>query len=226
MKIDIILVFTAGLVSFFSPCIVPLIPMYVSFLAGDLDEGISDKKKLYINAFGFFIGLMGVFILLGAVATTVGSFLLDISDIMRKVMGVIVMIFGIFQLGILKLSFLMKERKMRFKFKKAKFGTAILMGMAFSFGWTPCVGPVLGSVLIIAADSSTLNTGILYLVVYAFGFFIPFAAATLLMGYSLKWLDNIAKYTPIIKKITGVMLVGLGYMIYTNTLSRITLLFS
>ncbi len=226
MNVTLTGVFIAGLLSFFSPCVIPLIPMYVGFLAGDFDDDGPNKKKMYINALGFFIGLMSVFILLGATATALGGFLLDKSTIIRKVLGVVVIFFGIFQLGIIKPSFLMKERKMRVKMKRAGFGTAVVMGAAFSFGWTPCVGPILGTVLALAANSKTLNVGILYLIVYTIGFAIPFALSTLLMGQMTRWLESISKYLHIIKIVTGIVLIAVGYLIYSNQLGQLTSLFS
>ncbi len=226
MNVTLTGVFIAGILSFFSPCVIPLIPMYVGFLAGDFDDDGPNKKKMYINAIGFFIGLMSVFILLGATATALGGFLLDKSTIIRKVLGVVVIFFGIFQLGIIKPSFLMKERKMRVKMKSASFGTAVVMGAAFSFGWTPCVGPILGTVLALAANSKTLNVGIMYLIVYTIGFAIPFALSTLLMGQMTRWLESISKYLHVIKFITGIILIAVGYLIYSNQLGQITSLFS
>ncbi len=226
MNVTLTGVFIAGLLSFFSPCVIPIIPMYVGFLAGDFDENGPNKKKMYINAIGFFIGLMSVFILLGATATAIGGFLLDKSTVIRKALGVVVIFFGIFQLGIIKPSFLMKERKMRVKIKSASFGTAVLMGAAFSFGWTPCVGPILGTVLALAANSKTLSVGIIYLIVYTIGFAIPFALSTLLMGQMTRWLESIGKYLHIIKFATGIILIGVGYLIYSNQLIRLTTLFS
>ncbi len=226
MNVTLTGVFIAGLLSFFSPCVIPLIPMYVGFLAGDFDEDGPNNKKMYINAIGFFIGLMSVFILMGATATAIGGFLLDKSIIIRKVLGVVVIFFGIFQLGIIKPSFLMKERKMKVKMKKASFGTAVVMGAAFSFGWTPCVGPILGTVLALAANSKTLSVGMMYLIVYTIGFAIPFALSTLLMGQMTRWLQSIGKYLHIVKIITGMILIVVGYLIYNNQLSQITSLFS
>ncbi len=226
MNVTLTGVFIAGLLSFFSPCVIPLIPMYVGFLAGDFDDDGPNKKKMYINAIGFFIGLMSVFILLGATATALGGFLLDKSTIIRKVLGVVVIFFGIFQLGIIKPSFLMKERKMKVKMNRAGFGTAVVMGAAFSFGWTPCVGPILGTVLALAANSKTLSVGIMYLIVYTIGFAIPFALSTLLMGQMTRWLESIGKYLHIVKIITGIILIAVGYLIYSNQLSQLTSLFS
>ncbi len=226
MNVTLTGVFVAGLLSFFSPCVIPLIPMYVGFLAGDFDEDGPSKQKMYLNAIGFFIGLMSVFILLGATATALGSFLLDKSTIIRQILGIVVIFFGIFQLGIIKPSFLMKERKMRIKMKRSGFGTAVVMGAAFSFGWTPCVGPILGAVLALAANSSTLAVGISYLIVYTIGFAIPFALSTLLMGQMTRWLESISKYLPIVKIITGIMLIVIGYLIFSNQVSQMTYLFS
>lgn len=226
MNLTLVGVFIAGVLSFFSPCIIPLIPMYVGFLGGDMDQSGPSKKKLYINALGFFIGLMGVFIIMGAAASSLGALLYDMSATLRKVLGVLVIVLGVFQLGFIKPSFLMRERKMRVKMTSARFGTAVLMGAAFSFGWTPCAGPIIAAVLILAADSQTLLMGVLYLVVYALGFAVPFAISTLLMSHVIKWLESAGKYLHIVKIVSGVLLIIVGYLIYANRLGQLTAVFS
>jgi cytochrome c-type biogenesis protein len=226
MQITYVGVWLAGVLSFFSPCIVPLIPMLVGFLAGDMDEEGASRKKLLINATGFFIGLMIVFVLLGAIATSIGGFLLGISDTLRKVFGILVIILGIFQLGIIKPNFLMRDRKVRVKLKKAKFGTAIIMGMAFSFGWTPCVGPILATVLLYAANGQTIGVGILLLLIYGLGFMIPFMIAVLLMSQVVLLLEKSGKYLHSIKWVSGILIIAVGIMIYFNYLNKITAFFS
>ncbi|MCK8059235.1 MULTISPECIES: cytochrome c biogenesis CcdA family protein [unclassified Fusibacter] len=226
MQITYFGVWLAGLLSFFSPCIVPLIPMLAGFLAGEMDEEGGSRRKLYVNGAGFFIGLILVFILLGAVATSVGGFLLGISDTLRKVFGILVILLGVFQLGIIKPSFLMRERKVRVRAKKAKFGTAVVMGMAFSFGWTPCVGPILATVLLYAANSQTIGTGMFLLLIYAFGFMIPFIASVLLMSQLVILLEKSGKYLHVVKVLSGLLIIAVGFMIYFNYLNKITAFFS
>jgi len=215
-------VFLAGIVSFFSPCIVPLIPMYVGFLAGDLSEEGHQPKRLYLNALGFLSGLMLVFILMGAVATALGSFLLGMSTLLRQVSGIVIIVLGVFQLGLIKWNFLTKTRKMRVKVTKARFGTAFIMGMAFSFGWTPCVGPILATVLLYAANTQTLQTGIMMLVLYAIGFILPFIVSTLLLERAAKWFEGSGGWLKYMKWVSGIIMIFVGLMIYFNYLNKIT----
>lgn len=222
MELSFVGVFIAGLVSFFSPCVVPLIPMYVGFLAGDLEKGSAKGvPSLYLNAFGFLVGLMGVFIALGAVASTVGGVLLTNQEILRRASGILIALLGVFQMGLFKISFLTRTRQMRVRYRGSRFMTAVLMGMAFSFGWTPCVGPILASVLLYAASQETLTRGILLLIAYSLGFIVPFVASTLLMERVGMWLDRSQAWLEGLKKASGALMVVIGILIYTNYLSRI-----
>lgn len=226
MELTYIGVFMAGLLSFFSPCIVPLIPMYIGFLAGEINPEGHKAKGLYLNALGFLLGLMLVFILLGAVATAIGSFLLGISSLLRQVSGVVIVIFGVFQLGLIKWNFLTRTRQVRVRVKSAKFGSAFLMGMAFSFGWTPCVGPILGTVLLYAANTQTLQMGIFLLVIYALGFIVPFMLSTVLMERAAKWFEGSGPWLGYMKWVSGLLMIAVGLLIYFNYLTRLTVLFS
>ncbi len=219
-------VFMAGVLSFFSPCIVPLIPMYIGFLAGEMTPEGHKAKKLYLNATGFLMGLMLVFILLGAVATAIGSYLLSLSSVLRQVSGVIIIIFGVFQLGLIKWDFLIRTRQIRVRAKSAGFGTAFLMGMAFSFGWTPCVGPILGTVLLYAANTQTLQTGIFLLIIYALGFIVPFMISTLLIERAAKWFEGSGSWLKYMKWVSGLLMIAVGLLIYFNYLTRLTMIFS
>ncbi len=227
MNLTILGVFTAGVVSFLSPCIIPLIPMYVGFLAGDLDkDGNTNKKRLLINSIAFLIGLMLVYALLGATATQLGRFLRINNNVLIKVAAGFIIFFGIFQLGLVSPNFMNKNMNFKFKGKSGKLGSAFLLGMAFSFGWSPCIGPVLGSVMALVASSKSLNLGILYLSIYSVGFSIPFLLTTFLIEPVMKLVEKSDKGFKILKIVTGLMMIALGVLMWMNKISILSRAFS
>ncbi len=227
MNLSIWGVFIAGFLSFLSPCIIPLIPMYVGFLAGDLDkDGKTNTKRLLINSIAFLMGLMLVYSLLGATATQIGRFLNINNQILLKVAAVLIIFFGIFQLGLVNPNFMKKNVSFKFKGKSGKLGSSFLLGMAFSFGWSPCIGPVLGSVMALVASSKSLNTGFLYLAVYSVGFSIPFLITTFLVEPVMKLVEKSDKGFKILKIVTGLLMISLGVLMWMNKLSVLTRAFS
>lgn len=223
--LNTITAFVGGVLSFFSPCVVPLIPVYMGYLAdstmGSVQKG-SYKKKLFINALGFLLGLLIIFSLLGLTATSIGLLLLTQLDTFRKISGVVIILFGLFHSGFLKLDFLNKDRKVRFKRRGSTFLNAVLLGMAFSFGWTPCVGPILGSILIMAANSADLLQGIWLLGLYSIGFSLPFLAVVFFMEPVLKALDRRPKIVEGIKIFTSLFIIMMGAFVYLDYFSKIS----
>ncbi|PID82872.1 MAG: cytochrome C biogenesis protein [Clostridiales bacterium] len=221
--LTIISVFIAGFVSFLSPCIIPLVPMYVGFLAGDLDEkGNTNKKRLLINSVAFLFGLMLIYSLLGATATQLGRWLNVNSQIFAKVSGLLIIFFGIFQLDIFRPNFLKQNKNFRFKGSSGKISSSFLLGMAFSFGWSPCMGPILAIVLSLVASSDSMYLGIFYLALYSLGFSIPFLITTFLIEPVMKLVQKNEKSFKIIKILTGIIMIIIGVLIYMNKLSIIT----
>jgi len=222
--------FIAGVVTFLSPCIVPLMPIYISYLTGnsldDVDEHPEEMRKtILIHSIAFLFGLMVVFSLLGLTATAIGRFLYINAKLFRQLSGGIIIIFGLYHAGILKINFLNRERKVRFKARKPKLINSVLMGMAFSFGWTPCIGPVIGAILLLAANAETLWSGVWLLMVYSIGFSIPFIITALFLNEILKRFDKASKHVKVIKMITGLIIIVVGILIMFNYLDRITSLF-
>lgn len=222
-----IIAFWGGILSFFSPCIVPMIPAYISFISGA--DAIDSKKswlKPFYRTIGFVLGFSLVFILLGASATTIGRFLSINIILFRKVSGVIVFLFGLYMLNIIKISFLSREKRMKSpKSVNSIFGS-ILMGIAFGAGWTPCIGAVLASILVLAGAQETVGQGIILLSFYSLGLSLPFLAASLLIGKFSLHIEKIERFSSILNKAGGIMLMILGWLIYTNNLVYLTAMLS
>ena len=211
----------AGFITFLSPCVLPLIPGYIAFMTGMSSAELTaeDRKisTILVPSLLFVLGFSIVFVALGASASAVGSFLKQYSDVLEKVAGVIIMLLGFFMLGIIKAPWLYGEA--RFEMQKAKrFGgfAALLMGMAFAFGWSPCVGPVLGSILMVAANSAEVGRGALLLAVYSLGLGVPFVLVALLLGRVNPVLNWLNRHALIINRVAGGVLMVLGLLILTG----------
>lgn len=211
----------AGFITFLSPCVLPLIPGYIAFMTGmSSAELTAENRKLstiLVPSLLFVLGFSIVFVALGASASAVGSFLKQYSDVLEKVAGLIIMLLGFFMLGIIKVPWLYGEA--RFEMQKAKrFGSfaSLLMGMAFAFGWSPCVGPVLGSILMVAANSAEVGRGALLLAVYSLGLGVPFVLVALLLGRVKPILNWLNRHALVINRVAGVVLMVLGLLILTG----------
>jgi cytochrome c-type biogenesis protein len=215
--------FSGGVLSFMSPCVIPLVPVYMGYLVDTTIEkdGKNYWVKLFTNAFGFLLGLLLVFSILGLTATSLGLLLLTKLELFRKISGVVIILFGLFHSGLLKLNFLNRDRKVRFKKKKTNFLNSMLLGMAFSFGWTPCVGPILGSILVLAANTTGIVDGISLLAFYSAGFSIPFLLMVVFMEPLLKLIDRNQKVVMGVKVITSVFIILMGVFVYMDYFSRI-----
>ncbi len=229
-NISTFIVFLEGVASFLSPCVFPLMPIYLSYITGgSLDEIEGNNRGIrgliIINSIGFLLGLTIVFTLLGATATTIGKFLYINNNIIRKIGGIFIIIFGLYHIGLLKLEFLGAERRFAFKDSTPKFINSVILGMAFSFGWTPCIGPILGSVLMMAANLETYGEGIYLLAIYSLGFSIPFFITAVFLDMVLNKID-IERHLNKIKIISGVLLIITGILVYTNQLYKIINIFS
>lgn len=227
-ELSYIAVFLAGVASFLSPCVVPLMPVYLSYLTGSsLDDPEQDVKELrrtvLVQSVGFLLGLLIVFSLLGLTATAIGQFLTLNSRLFKQISGLILILFGLFHGGFIQIPWLSRERKFRIKTGKPRFINSVLIGMVFSFGWTPCIGTVLGAILVVAANSVTLGEGIGLLVIYSLGFSVPFLITALFLSGILKKIENNSRIFVIIKKVTGILIILTGVLILTNWLDRLVL---
>ncbi|WHH57436.1 cytochrome c biogenesis protein CcdA [Petroclostridium sp. X23] len=223
--VSLLMVFIEGILTFISPCILPMLPIYFVYLAGASahhNTSHAINKTLIINTLAFILGFTIIFTLLGASATTIGDLLKDHIGLLRKVGGSIIVIFGLYFIGLLRLNFLNTEKRIHMEFKELGFGSSMLFGMVFSLGWTPCVGPFLGSVLLLAATSETVGKGILLLVIYSVGLGIPFLMSAILFDKLKNLFSTIGKYQRIINMISGIILIIMGVLVFTGQIQNIT----
>jgi len=220
MTVSITLAFLAGFISFISPCVLPLIPAYISYVVGTTFNEIKTKSKLLVlkNSLLFVFGFSLVFIILGAGATALGTALIKNLNIFTKVMGTFIIIFGFIIAEIIRIPFLEKNINFLNNNIKAGFLSPLLLGLAFGFGWTPCIGPILGSILAFAALEDTIENGILLLTTYSLGLSIPFIISALMVSQFLKISKILQKYIVRIKKISGYILMFTGVLIITGKL--------
>jgi len=216
--IELVVALGAGLLSFLSPCVLPLIPGYISYISGSSLNELLEKKE--INLFPiilFSIGFSIIFIIFGAASTFLGQFVLKNSNILRVVAGLTIVIFSLHIIGILNLKFLNFEKRIDTDNKKGLTGS-ILIGMAFGFGWTPCIGPILGSILAVASTEETVLKGMILLSFYSLGLAIPFILSGFLIQKFLIFSKSLKSKINLISKIGGTLLLVTGVLIITNHL--------
>ena len=216
--LELFIAFGAGLISFLSPCVLPLIPGYVSFITGSTLNEILEKKKIdLLPLIVFSLGFSFVFIVFGATASFLGQILLQNSQILRTIAGVIIIIFSLQLIGVLNIKFLNVEKKFYTK-KSNNIFFVFIVGMAFGFGWTPCIGPILGSILALASTEETIYKAILLLSFYSLGLAIPFVLSGYLMQKFLLFSKNFKRNINLVTKGGGIILLITGILILTNQL--------
>ena len=216
--IELVIAFGAGLISFLSPCVLPLIPGYISFISGaSLNELLANKKINIIPLILFTLGFSFVFIMFGAAASYLGQVLLQNSQTLRIIAGLIIVIFSLQLIGIVNIGFLNFEKKIYTK-KNNNMWFSFIIGMAFGFGWTPCIGPILGSILALASTEETIFRAIILLSFYSLGLAIPFILSGYLMQKFLMFSKNFKKNINLVSKGGGVILLITGILILTNQL--------
>ncbi|MHC1605032.1 MAG: cytochrome c biogenesis CcdA family protein [Candidatus Methanofastidiosia archaeon] len=207
---------SAGILSFLSPCVLPLIPGYLAYISGSsLKE--TKKKKIVFNSFFFVLGFTVVFVSLGATASFVGKFLIQYRDTLRIIGGIIIIVFGLHTLGIIRISKLYSTKRVNYGNGRGPLG-AFLLGIAFSFGWTPCIGPILGSILIYASSQATMAKGMGLLFAYSMGLGIPFMLSSILIDTVIEHLKGKARTIEIL---SGSLLIAVGIAMVFNLLSYI-----
>lgn len=226
---SLVAAFGAGLLSFLSPCILPLLPGYVSFISGESIENLRDKNKIaprfkaFLGAVFFGLGFTLVFIALGATATVFGKTLAQYQTVLARIGGVVVFILGLHMAGIFRINFLLKQ----VKFNKSKgsapfYIEAFLLGTVFVLGWTPCVGPILAGILTVASQEQSINQGIILLFVYSLGLWIPFLIAAFAVNEAFSLVKKAGKYLVWFERTAGVLLMLIGVALITDNMTKIT----
>jgi cytochrome c-type biogenesis protein len=215
--------FFAGMISFLSPCVLPLIPGYLSFICGTDLENLQKKSRYFIlqKSALFVLGFSLIFILLGASSTFFGSFFLAKSQIFSNIIAIIIIIFGLYLTGIINFNFFNNEFRFYISKYSNNFYFPFVVGMGFAFGWTPCIGPILGSILALASLENSLSQGIFLLLIYSLGLGVPFMLAGYYMGNFLLFSKKARKSIITIQKISGVVLIITGVLIFTSKLQTL-----
>ena len=216
--IELLIAFGAGLISFLSPCVLPLIPGYISFISGASLNELLEKKKINLTPLVLFsLGFSFVFVIFGAAASFLSQILLQNSQLLRIVAGLIIIVFSLQLIGILNIGFLNFEKKI-YTQKNNNIWFSFIVGMAFGFGWTPCIGPILGSILALASTEETILRAVILLSFYSLGLAIPFVLSGYAMQRFLMFSKNFKKNINLVSKIGGIILLITGILILTNQL--------
>lgn len=224
-----LIAFGAGLASFLSPCVLPLVPTYLTYLTGaslreltDTREVAQLRRQVLANALTFVAGFALIFVLLGLSASAIGRLMLTYQVLLRKLGAAVIIVFGLLVMGVFKLPFLEQERRLQVKIRTPGPLNSLLIGMALSVGWTPCTGPILYSILMLAANQAHVWQAAWLLAVYSLGMGLPFLAAGLALGWFLKFTRQIRPYQPAIYFAAGLLLVIVGVLLWTNTFARLS----
>jgi cytochrome c-type biogenesis protein len=225
--------FIAGLLSFLSPCVLPLIPSYITYITGlsfsDLQEehpSHAVRRTTFLHALAFVAGFTVVFVLLGASATFIGTVIQEHMDTIRKAGGVLIVLFGVHVTGLVPLRFLLGEKRVNLHRKPAGFIGTFAVGLAFAAGWTPCIGPILASILMVAATEETVGRGILLLLAYSLGLGIPFLLSSLAMHQFVLLFNRFKKFIRVFEVTTGLFLILVGVMIFFDYLATMGTVFT
>ncbi len=214
--------FAGGVLSFLSPCVLPLVPSYLGFITGfTLDEMTHRRRLALVHAVLFVVGFSFVFVLLGASATALGTALKVYRDWIQRIGGALVVLFGLYCLGLLRLDFLSRERRLHLEQKPLGFLGSVLVGIAFGAGWSPCIGPILGGILSLAATEADLGRGVSLLVAYSAGLAVPFLAAALAVERFLNWFQRFRRHLLLVQRASGALLVAVGLLILTGQFTRL-----
>lgn len=228
-NVTVLLAFFAGFASFISPCVLPIVPGYLSFISGVSFEEMTSpaarsevRRRIFLNSLLFVVGFSIVFIALGASATFVGQLLREHLRVITIVAGAVIIVFGLHMTGLFRIPFLNYEKRFHAKGKPLGMLGALLVGLAFAFGWTPCIGPILASILAVASQQESIAKGVLLLGVYSAGLGIPFLLAGVSITVFYGPFNRLKRHLPKIEMASGILLVVVGILIMTNTLTIIS----
>jgi cytochrome c-type biogenesis protein len=221
-SLGVVVAFTAGLFSFLSPCVLPLFPSYLSFVTGmsvsDLSADLTSaaRRRVMLHSIAFVVGFSVVFVSLGASFSAASAFLLEYRDWIRRVGGVLIVVFGLYIAGLLRIGLLGRTQQFQLREKPAGYVGSFIVGLTFAIGWTPCVGPILGAILSLAGTAETVQRGVGLLVAYSAGLGVPFLLSAVALGAFLKFFKRYRPFIPIVERFAGVVLVVVGVLVFTN----------
>lgn len=219
-SVGLLIAFTAGGLSFLSPCVLPLIPSYMSFITGmSLDEMGEHRGAAFTHALLFVSGFTLIFLMLGATASSVGRLLQFHQVWLERFGGVLIIFFGLYLLGVFRLGALAQERRVHIQNKPLGYAGSVLVGVAFGAGWTPCIGPILGAILMYAGTQGSLAQGVVLLLFYSLGLAVPFLVAALAVERFIKWFQRYRQYMPLVTKASGGILLFLGLLLLSGYFS-------
>jgi cytochrome c-type biogenesis protein len=222
VSLGLLVAFAAGLLSFLSPCVLPLVPSYIGFLTGmSLPEMTDRRRAALAHALLFVAGFSLVFVLLGASATALGRALNYYQHWLQRIGGALIIGFGLVCLGVIRVGALSQERRVHVEHKPVGYLGSALVGMAFGAGWTPCIGPVLGAILGLAATTQDLSRGMLLLAAYSAGLAVPFLIAAVALDSFLRWFQGFRRYLPWVMRVSGALLVFVGVLMVTGEFTRL-----
>ena len=219
-SVGLLVALTAGVLSFLSPCVVPLVPSYLAFVTGmsleELQEGV-DRKATFMHSLLFVVGFSLIFITMGASASFLGSYLAYYQVWIARVGGVVIIVLGLHLMGVFRIAPLMRERRIHVNDRPAGYIGTVGVGAAFGAGWTPCLGPVLGAILTLAANQDTVWAGVGLLSFYSLGLAIPFLISALALDWFLGAFSRFRRFLPLVEKASGVILIILGLLLMTGS---------
>ncbi len=221
-SLGVVVAFTAGLLSFLSPCVLPLFPSYLSFITGMSVDRLAGevtaaaRTRVMLHSLAFIVGFSMVFVSLGASFSAAGQFLLDYRDWIRIAGGTLIVVFGLYIAGVLRLGALGRTHQIQIRSKPAGLLGSFAVGLTFAIGWTPCVGPILGSILTLASNDRTVREGVGLLLAYSAGLGVPFFLFSLALGAFLKFFKRYRPLLPVVERAAGVLLVAVGLLVASN----------
>jgi cytochrome c-type biogenesis protein len=221
-SLGVLVAFSAGLFSFLSPCVLPLFPSYLSFITGmsvdrlahEVDAGA--RTRVLLHSLAFILGFSVVFVSLGASFSAAGQFLLDYRDWIRIGGGLLIIVFGLYIAGVLRVGLFGRTQQLQLRSKPAGLVGSFLVGLTFAIGWTPCVGPILGSILTLASNDRTVRQGIVLLLCYSAGLGLPFLLSSIALGGFLRFFKRYRPFIPAVERAAGVLLIVVGVLVATN----------
>ena len=218
--LSVLVAFSAGVFSFLSPCVLPLFPSYLSFVTGmsvdELQGLAAGRGRVIGHSLAFILGFSMVFVALGASLSAAGQLLYDHRDLIRQLGGALMILFGLYIAGVLPAAWLGRYRQVQFRSKPAGFLGSWVVGVSFAIGWTPCVGPILGSILTLAGTAETVSTGVALLGAYSAGLGLPFLLSSLALGAFLAAFRRFRPWIPVVERTAGVLLIAVGILVLTN----------